>query len=269
MDKISSESAADKAVKTATDMMEDLEDGLVREDKEPHAIAEAKALFEVALEYYRREGKADKAAEQVANLGYMARHIEDNSKLAQTLLAEAAALFEQLGDKRRRLATLMEWGEIDPALAAAEQAVTDALDAGLPEDLHHTEDPKRLAFAKRLAGDLDGSLTLYEALLEDALAQNRNARAAMLSRDIARIYEDDKNDHTRATSELERALALAEEAMDKEEIGMALLRLTDVYVERGQRKAALELFQRVEKMRGLPDYQRKMIGPMRYYFDTM
>jgi hypothetical protein len=91
----------------------------------------------------------------------------------------------------------------------------------------------------------------------------------MLLRDIARIYEDDKNDHIRATSELERALALAEEAKDKEGIGMALLRLTDVHVERGQQKRALELFQRVEKMRGLPDYQRKMIGPMRYYFDTM
>jgi len=269
VDKISSESAADKAVETATDMMEDLHDGLVREDKEPQAIAEAKALFETALEYYRREGKPHKAAEQVANLGYMARHVEDNPDQAQTLFAEAAALFEQLGDKRRRLATLMQWGEIDPALAAAEQAVAEALDAGLPEDLHHTEDPRRLAFAKRLAGDLDGSLTLYEALLEDALAPSRNARAAMLLRDIARIYEDDKNDHIRATSELERALALAEEAKDKEGTAMALLRLTDVHVERGQRKRALELFQRVEKMRGLPGYQRKMIGPMRYYFDTM
>lgn len=32
VDEISNESAADKAVETATDMMEDLEDGLVRED---------------------------------------------------------------------------------------------------------------------------------------------------------------------------------------------------------------------------------------------
>lgn len=147
--------------------------------------------------------------------------------------------------------------------------MTEALDAGLPEDLHHTEDPKRLAFAKRLAGDLDGSLTLYDALLEDALGGNRNARAAMLLRDIPRIYEDDRKDRTRATSELERALGLAEEAKDKEGIGMALLRLTDVYVARGQRKTALELFQRAEKMRFLPAYQRRMIGPMRYYFDTM
>lgn len=30
-----------------------------------------------------------------------------------------------------------------------------------------------------------------------------------------------------------------------------------------------ELFQRVEKLRGLPGYQRKMIGPMRQCFDTM
>jgi tetratricopeptide (TPR) repeat protein len=182
VDEISSESAADTAVETATVLMEDLEDGLVREDKEPRAIAEAKALFEAALDYYRREGKADKAAEQVASLGYMARHVEDDTDQAQTLFAEAAALFEQLGNKRRRLATLMQWGEIDPALAAAEQAVAESLDAGLPENLHHTEDPKRLAFAKRLAGDLDGSLTMYEALLEDALTWSRNARGNAAAR---------------------------------------------------------------------------------------
>ena len=48
-----------------------------------------------------------------------------------------------------------------------------------------------------------------------------------------------------------------------------LSRLTGVNVAPGQRQKALEFILRVEKMCNLAGYQRMMIDPMRYYFDTM
>jgi len=48
-----------------------------------------------------------------------------------------------------------------------------------------------------------------------------------------------------------------------------LLRLTGVYAAPGQRQRTLKFSVRVEKVRNLSGYQRKMIDPMRCSFGAM
>ena len=156
------------------------------------------------------------------------RHSLYDDEKASVYFLEAASLFEQAGDRLARLAPLMELGEIDPANALVSLAAEEAIRAGLPDDLHYSQDSKRLAMAKRVSRDIDGGMALYDALLEEALKRDAKARAATFLREIARSLEDDRKDRKGTTEALKRALALAEEAKDKTETGAALLRLTDI-----------------------------------------
>ena len=218
------------------------------------------------IAYHRSAGNTHRVAAALDRLGILTRHSLYDDEKASAYFLEAADLFEQARDRLARLAPLIELGEIDPANALASQAAEEAIRAGLPDDLHYSQDPKRLAMAKRHSRDIDGGMTLYNAMLEEALKRDAKARAASLLREIARCLEDDKKDRKGATEALERALALAEEAKDKTETGAALLRLTDIWWSRNNPAKSKEYFVRVLKMRGLPAWQKTQIGPMRTYF---
>lgn len=267
MTDIATDTDAASATARANDLLERVVSGSVHFDKEEAIIAEANDLFARALKHYRDTANTRQTAAVLDSPGFMARHAEAKPALASAFLIEAAALFGQIGAPRERIATLLELGEIDPGFPATNQAVIEFIEAGLPDDLHHLEDPKRLAFAKNLSGDIDGSLTLYDQLIEEALSRNAKPRAAMLLRDAARICENGQRDKVRATEKLERALALAEESGCNEETGAALLRLTDIWSERRKNDKAREYFTRLSKLRGLPSWQRKLIRPMRSHFE--
>ncbi|MGE3246399.1 MAG: hypothetical protein AB7F96_08810 [Beijerinckiaceae bacterium] len=263
---IQDENSAEAAFKKASVLVEDLVDGVVPERREQAAQEEAAALLNDLIDYYRSAGSTHQVAEALDWLGHLARHsLYDNEK-ASAYFVESANLYEQAGDKLARLAPLMELGEIDPANVLAGQAAEEAIRTGLPDNLDYSQDPKRLAMAKRVSRDIDGGMALYNALLEEALKRDAKARAATVLREIARSLEDDRKDRKGATEALERALALAEEAKDKTETGAALLRLTDIWWSRNNPARSREYFARVVKIRGLPDWQKKQIGPMRSYF---
>ncbi len=260
------EESARAALKRADDLIEDVVGGVVNMDREDQALSEADVLLNQALTFYRGEGNTHHVAVTLESMAYMERHGRANIERARALFLEAAELFEQVGDAGERIAALLELGEMDPRNAKTQEAVDALLRTGLSEDPHHTEDPARLADAKWRAGDADGALALYDALVNEALTRDSKARAARLLRDVARIHEDGKRDKVAAADTLERALKLAEEGSDKDEIGAALLRLTDIWVERNKPKVARDYFERVVNMRGLPSWQKKLIGPMRMYF---
>ncbi|MEM8689087.1 MAG: hypothetical protein AAGF81_17290 [Pseudomonadota bacterium] len=254
-------------LRNAEEMIEDVVGGSLSLAKEEQVLEDAEALLNRVLEYYRQTGNTHQLAVALENLAFLERHGRENTQRARKLFLEAAELFEQVGDRGEQIAALLELGEIDPQNSKTDETVREILKAGFAEDPHHTEDPMRLANAKWQAGDIDGSMSLYEDLLQEALNRNSKARAARLLRDVARIHEDGKNDRVRAAEALEYGLKLAEEANHKVEIGAALIRLTDIWVERQKPKVAQEYFERVLGMRGLPGWQKKLIGPMRMYFD--
>ncbi len=265
VEKLDDESAK-VALKKAEELIEDVVGGSVSLAKEQRVLEEAENILDSVLKHYRETHDTRQIAATLENLAYLQRHGRENTQRAGELFMEAGELFERVGDRGEYIAALLELGEIDPRNSKTEMAVRDLLKAGFAEDPHHTEDPMRLADAKWQAGDADGALSLYDDLLKEALGRNSKARAARLLRDVARIHEDGKKDRVRAAETLEYGLKLAEEANDKTEIGAALIRLTDIWVERRKPKVAREYFERVLEMRGLPNWQKKLIRPMRMYF---
>ncbi len=260
------EKSAEAAFKRANVLVEDLVDGVVPEKREKAVQEEAGGLLNDVIAYHHSAGNTHRIAAALDRLGILTRHSLYDDEKASAYFLEAASLFEQAGDRLARLASLMELGEMDPANSLARQAAEEAIRAGLPDDLHYSQDPMRLAMAERVSRDIDGGMTLYDALLEEALKRDAKARAATVLREIARSLEDDRKDQKGATEALERALALAEAAKDKTETGAALLRLTDIWWSRNNPAKAREYFARVMKMRGLPAWQKKQIAPMRTYF---
>jgi tetratricopeptide (TPR) repeat protein len=254
---IQNEKRAEEAFQQAATLVDDLHDGVIPERRERAVQEEAAGLLNDVIDYHRSAGNTHRVAAALDQLGILTRHSLYDDQKASAYFLEAASLFEPAGDRLARLAPLMELGEIDPANALAGQAAEEAIRAGLPDDLHYSQDPMRLAIAKRHSRDVDGGMALYNAMLEEALNRDAKTRAATLLCEIARCLEDDRKDRKGATEALERGLALAENAGDKTETGAALLRLTDIWWSRNNPAKSREYFARVLKMRGLPAWQKK------------
>ncbi len=266
MDAIETDAQAKKAFDKADNMIADVAGGMVGSMREPKVMAEAIALMDAVLAHYRSTDNDYGVARVMDSLGFKARHVDDDIEQAKALFQDAADRFAALGEDEDRLAALIELGEMDPSHAGARQAAYEAIARGLPEPLNDEIDPRRLAKMMSLTGDIDGALDLYQAMIDDALAKDRKQRAAVLLRDVARVQEDQRRDKRAATETLETGLALAEAAEDKAEIGAALLRLMDIWSERGNRKKAQAYFERVASMRGLPAWQKKEIKVLKMVF---
>lgn len=254
-----SDKAAAQARKKAMRLFEDARDGLYDYEDEPAVAAEARGLFEAALDWHRGQDQRHQEAFVLAELGYLARHLENDAERALALLRDAIAIMRTVGSRRDRLPMWLEVGELDPADPGVVEAVDAAIAEGLPDDLDYFEDPDRLAIALREAGRFGPAIDLFERLAAEAVSRDDGARASGMVREISRIREDKLEDRRGAITEMERALALSEAAKDKEGIGAALLGLTDLHYGGGNRAKAQECFARVASMKGLPSHLRNQI----------
>ena len=266
MQAITSDKDAQVAFETADNLFSDVAGGMVGSTREARVLAEACALMDAVHDYYKAKGNAYGVAKVLDSLGFKARHIDDDLAAAKTRFEEAAQMFSTLSREDDRLAALIELGEIEPSHPEAVRAAYDAIERGLPEPLDDSVDPRRLAAAMADTGAADAALALYQAMIDDALRKDRNARAAILLRDVARIHEDSRKDRPAATQTLMSCLACAEASGDKTEIGAALLRLADIWSERGDRGKSRAFFDRVAAMRGLPKWQRDQIKVIKMAF---
>lgn len=266
MDAITTDAQAKDVFDKADNLIGDVAGGMVGSMREPKVVAEASALMDAVLAYYRATDNAYGVARVMDSLGFKARHVDDDLDEAKARFQEAADMFLALERDEDRLAALIELGEMVPTHAEARRAAYDAIARGLPEPLNDEIDPSRLANAIALAGDADGALDLYQTMIQDALAKERKARAAILLRHVARVHEDQRRDKRAATETLEACLDCAEAAGDKAEIGAALLRLADIWSERGNKKTSQAYFNRAAGMRGLPRWQRDQIKVAKMLF---
>ncbi|MEZ4241312.1 MAG: hypothetical protein R3F59_35180 [Myxococcota bacterium] len=246
------------ALARARDLSERIVDGQFgSERKEAAALAEARALYEAALEAFRSGGHERDAVDCVAGLGSLALHGAHDPETALPLLLEAAERYGAWNLRREQLAALMEVSEIDHEHPVVTRSVAEAVAAGLPADLRGEEDPIRLLIARREARDLDGALSLAQALIDEALARGDELRAARMLGERGKI-EDRRRDRKAAVASLEQAVALAEEAGSNEETLRALLTLIDVVWSTGNQKRARELFARAKTIRGVPQSLRTL-----------
>ncbi len=227
------------------------------EAKTAATLERAKQQYAVALEYFEGHSHLRQAGEVYDDLGYLALHCEDDPNAALPLFLKAAEIFAEIGDVRDQLATLLELNMIDPFHPETERAIAEAITRGLPFDLTPEEDPVIWAVAKREADDLEAAHSLIEALLQEALARNDKARAAKLLGERSIVEERNKNRQAAAAS-FEASLELAQEAGSKEETLRAMLHLVDTYWSNGNKSKARELFERAEKIRGVPESLRSL-----------
>lgn len=269
MQDIANDRIAEMAVKSAVTLTRQLLEGCVDPEEEPQVASEITVRLTAAQDYYLKVNDPGKAAEQAFHLGYLARHGLNDADRAKAHFAEAANGFAEIGETRQYLMTMIEWGEIDPGLPSAERAVARAIAAGLAAGDDPAADPRRLALAKQRAGDAHGALGLFQALLNEARARADRIRTALLLRDIARVHEGPLRDRLRATEVLEEALAEAEASGNQEAIAMALLRLTDIWIQRRKRPTAHAYFKRVARMEGLTGPQQSLVDLSRHHFDHL
>jgi|GEM_PF-3887141 len=257
---------AQQAFDKADDLISDIVGGMVSETREPTVLSEVNTLMDAALSYFRSTDDPYGIAKVRSSLGYKARHIDNDNEAAKALLQDAADRFSQLGKDEDRLIALLELGELDPSHEGARQAVYDAIARGLPEPLEDEIDPRRLANAIASEGSVESALALFQDLIDDAVSKGRRERAAILLRDVARVHEEQRRDKRAATQVLEICLSHAEAIENKAETGAALLRLIDIWWERGNRQKSRAYFDRVAKMCGLPDWQRQQIKVLKTIF---
>lgn len=256
---VMNDAEADELLARADDMIADCAGGRYGSVREAKVVAEASTIMSAVLGYFQSTDNAFGVARVTELSAFRARHIDDDLDQARAQFREAASMFGDLGKQDECLAALIELGEIEPANEKARQAAFDAIARGLPDPIDDAIDPRRLAKTYADERDTQGSIALYQALIDDAIAKDRRVRAAVLLRDLARVEEDNLKDRKKSTETLEKCLSYAESAADKAETGAALLRLSDIWASRGNQKKSREYFERVAGMRGLPNWQKTQI----------
>lgn len=258
MAEIATREQAGAALEKARDLMERIVDGDFYEEKALAASNEASELFNAALAFFAAASNTRAMAEIRHDLGTLAMNDGGDRANAKPHLLAAAELFEALGDKRARLAALLDLSEVDPREPVIGSAVAEAVGAGLPGDLGPREDPLRLFLKLRDEKSFDDGLPLLQSLVEEAGGRDDKPRLARLLRERSKTQGMWLKDRDGAISSAEEALRLSEAADDKEGILAALLQLVDLHWSRGAQKMARELFERAEKVRGVPEYLRKL-----------